>query len=480
MGSTHISKDLQSIFRIIDENKAAMVGSLKELVSISSVSAQTKHRADVKRCIEWTKKALENEGLRVDLVPLIGDQNVCYGNSRSTPPVLLGSTEYNNRKNTVMAYGYLDVHPAKKSDGWDTEPFVPEDRDGKVYGRGCAAGKGPMVAWIWALKAFNIAGVALPVNLRFVIDSTKEVGSQEVMDYIQSKMSSDFYCRTSSVVLSDGCWLESSKPCISFGLRGMCYFQVDVTCASQDLHSGVYGGTILEGMSDLVSLLNSLTDDDGCVSVPGFCDELASVTEDENRILEHALFDLDTYRENLGVPQLTEKDKVEALKRIWYCPSLSIHGIQGAYSGSGEKAVIPGHVIGKFSVRTVPYQRSEKVCELITKHLESEFAKRNSPNRLKVTMTTSCEPWTTYPRTANFRAAQAAVKQVYGTVPGLIRSGASVAAASTLYGRASLNTIQVPISAASGYCVNENIPVDDLVRGAKLFAAYCYEVARFP
>lgn len=457
-----------------------MVDSLKELVSIPSVSAQTKHQTAVRRCIEWTKKALENEGVRVDLVPLKGDKNVYYGNTRSTPPVLLGRTEYDSRKNTVMAYGYLDVHPAKKSDGWDMDPFVPEERDGKVYGRGCAAGKGPMVAWIWALKAFNIAGVALPVNLRFVIDSTKEVGSQELMDYIKSEMNTDFYSRTASVVLSDGCWLERTKPRLSFGLRGMCYFQVDVTCAGQDLHSGVYGGTILEGMFDVVSLLNSLTDDDGCVSVPGFCDELANITEDENRILENARFDLETFRENLGVPQLTEKDKVEALKRIWQCPSLSIHGIQGAYSGPGGKAVIPGHVIGKFSVRTVPYQRSEKVRECITRHLESEFAKRKSPNRLKVTMTTSCEPWTTYPRTANFRAAQAAVKQVYGTAPGLMRSGASVAVASTLCDRASLNVIQMPISAAGGYCVNENIPIEDLVRGAKIFAAYCYEAARFP
>ncbi|KAH6937089.1 hypothetical protein HPB50_025525 [Hyalomma asiaticum] len=243
------------------------------------------------RVEELVAGVLEQEGLYVDVVST-QNQNVHYGSNSPETPVLQARTAYDVKKNTAMIYAYLDVYPAKKSDGWDTEPFMPEEKHGKVYGRGCAAGKGPLVAWLWVLKAFNLAGVPLPVNLRFVIDSTREIGSKAATVYIESKMNRYFYYSTHSVVLSDGSWLEENRPSISCALRGLCYFEIDVTCAGHDLHSGVYGGTISEGMSDVISLLNSLTDEDGCISVPGFCDQVADLTDDEKWTLINARVDM--------------------------------------------------------------------------------------------------------------------------------------------------------------------------------------------
>ncbi|KAK8783272.1 hypothetical protein V5799_015387 [Amblyomma americanum] len=260
--------------------------------------------------------------------------------------------------------------------------------------------------------------------------------------------------------------------------RGLCYFQIQVTCATSDLHSGVYGGTLIEAMPDVTHLLNSLVDDDGCITIPDFNDDVDDLRAEEARMYENIDFSRNAYREELGVGVLPHEDKKETLMHRWRCPSLSIHGIHGDYCGPGEKAVIPGRVTGKFSVRTVPYQKSQKVCECVTRHVEREFARRNSPNKLKITASTCSEPWIVDPRSAHFRSAASAVKHVYGTKPDLIRSGGSVAAAAALRDHVTANVIQMPISASDGYSENEYIPIEDLVRGAKLFAAYCYEIAK--
>jgi len=174
-------------------------------------------------------------------------------------------------KNTICIYGHLDVQPAKLDDGWDTEPFTLADRDGKLYGRGSTDDKGPVLGWVNVVEAYKDLGRELPVNLKICLEGMEENGSEGLEELIISRKDT-FFKGVNFVCISDNFWLGKVKPCITYGLRGACYFFVEVTCAKQDLHSGIYGGCVHEAMTDLVNIFANLVDCHGNIKIPGIMD----------------------------------------------------------------------------------------------------------------------------------------------------------------------------------------------------------------
>lgn len=320
----------------------------------------------------------------------------------------------------------MDVQPALKEDGWDTDPFVLTEVDGKLYGRGATDDKGPVICWIHAIEGFQQLGIEVPVNIKFCFEGMEESGSEGLDDLLFAE-TEKFLKGTDYVCISDNYWLGKDKPCLTYGLRGICYFGLEVECSAKDLHSGVFGGTVFEAMSDLIYLMNTLVDVNGRILVPGLYDEVAAEHPTESALYDAIAFDVPTYKEDLGATRLLHNDdKTKLLQHRWRFPSLSLHGIEGAFYEPGQKTVIPRKVIGKFSIRIVPDQQPEQIEKYVCDYIKAKFAERGSPNTMKVYMAHGGKPWTEDPNHPHYMAARVATKHVYGVDPDMTREGGSI------------------------------------------------------
>lgn len=276
-------------FRHVDENQEKYIARLKELVEIPSVSAWPEKRPDIVKCCQWTHDKLKELGAAVELVE-IGMQKLPDGSEIPLPPLVFGNLGADPAKKTVLIYGHLDVQPAALSDGWDTEPFILTEKNGNLYGRGSTDDKGPVLDWINAIEAYKELGQDIPINIKFCFEGMEESGSEN-LDVELEKRKDTFLKDVDFVCISDNYWLGKTKPCLTYGLRGICYFYLEVESSTKDLHSGVFGGSIHESMVDCVSLLSELVDSKGKILVPGIYDSVSPLTEAEKKLYDNIEFD---------------------------------------------------------------------------------------------------------------------------------------------------------------------------------------------
>lgn len=471
---------LTKLFKYIDDHQNRYKAALKEAVAIPSVSSDIKYRPDCVRMAKWTADKLKELGATVQIRE-IGLQKTIPENNVQLPPVVVGTLGNDKAKKTICIYGHLDVQPAAKSDGWDTEPFVLVEKDGKLYGRGSTDDKGPVLGWIHVIEAYKNIGAELPVNLKFIFENMEESGSEGLEELLMEKLKPEgFFSDVNYVCISDNYWLGTNKPCLTYGLRGVSYYYVEVECATMDLHSGVYGGTVNEGMSDLIYLLDQLVDKDGKILITDIYKSVAKLTPDEQKLYDNIDFDTNHYKTSIGAQALAHKgNKQQLLMHRWRYPSLSIHGIEGAHYTAGAKTVIPGKVIGKFSIRIVPNHTPEEVETLVKTYLNQKWAERGSPNKLTVTSQTGpC--WTTDPNHENYQAAARATKLIYQTDPDMTREGGSIPITITLQEASGRNVLLLPMGAGDdmAHSQNEKINVRNYIEGTKLMGAYLFEIGR--
>lgn len=469
---------MEAVFKHIESNEAKYVQRLADVVAIKSVSAWPETRPEIRKMVEWTKTELEKLGATCELEEL-GDQTLPDGSKLPLPPILLGTLGNDPKKKTLLVYGHLDVQPAEKGDGWDTEPFVLTEKDGKLYGRGATDDKGPVLAWINCLEAMKELGHDVPINLKFLFEGMEESGSEGLDDLVFSKKDT-FLKGVDFVCISDNYWLGKKKPCITYGLRGICYFFVEVQCASKDLHSGLFGGTVHEAMGDLVHIMGSLVDVNGKILIPGMNDSVAPLTEEEQKLYEPIDFDMHEYRGDIGVEKLIHDKKEHVLMARWRYPSLSLHGIEGAFSGAGAKTVIPRKVIGKFSIRLVPDMQPDQVEKLVRDYVQKVHKDRGSPNTLKVTMGHGGKPWVSDFNHPNYVAGRKAVQSVFGVEPDLTREGGSIPVTLTFQEATGKNVMLLPIGASDdgAHSQNEKIDKYNYINGTKLLGAYMSEIGK--
>lgn len=380
----------------------------------------------------------------------------------------------------MLIYGHLDVQPASLEDGWDTEPFDLIEKDGKLFGRGSTDDKGPVLCWIHAIEGFQSLNIPLPVNLKFVFEGMEESGSEGLDDLLFARKD-DFLSGVDYVCISDNYWLGKEKPCITYGLRGICYFGLEVECAAKDLHSGVFGGTVHEAMIDLIYLLDQLVDKNGRILVPNVYKEVAPLLPNEDEIYQNIAFDVNEYRNDLGAKKLMHKeDKTQLLMHRWRYPSLSIHGIEGAFYEPGQKTVIPRKVTGKFSLRIVPNQEPDAIEKYVCDYLNAKWAERGSPNKMHCYMAHGGKPWTEDPNHPHYMAARNATKHVYHVDPDMTREGGSIPVTLTLQQATGKNVVLLPVGASDdgAHSQNEKIDIRNYIEGTKLLGAYLYEVAQ--
>lgn len=341
------------------------------------------------------------------------------------PPVIVARHGSSPSKRTILVYGHYDVQPALKDDGWATEPFdLTIDKQGRMYGRGSTDDKGPVLGWLNVIQAHQAVGIELPVNLLMCFEGMEEYGSEGLDDFIREEAKSGgFFEAADAVCISDNYWLGTEKPCLTYGLRGCNYYSVSVHGPGQDLHSGVFGGTAQEPMTDLVRVLGRLVDTHGKILIPGIQEMVAPVTDEEKSLYGDISFTMADMHESLGSTTTIFENKEQTLMARWRNPSLSIHGIEGAFSAPGAKTVIPAKVVGKFSIRTVPNLESDRVDELVFQYVREEFRKLGSKNTLDVSLQHAGSWWVASPKHWNFRAAGRAVESVFGVKPDLTREG---------------------------------------------------------
>ncbi|XP_063491731.1 cytosolic non-specific dipeptidase isoform X3 [Symphalangus syndactylus] len=319
----------------------------------------------------------------------------------------------------------------------------------------------------------------IPVNVRFCLEGMEESGS-EGLDELIFAQKDTFFKDVDYVCISDNYWLGKKKPCITYGLRGICYFFIEVECSNKDLHSGVYGGSVHEAMTDLILLMGSLVDKRGNILIPGINEAVAAVTEEEHKLYDDIDFDIEEFAKDVGAQILLHSSKKDILMHRWRYPSLSLHGIEGAFSGSGAKTVIPRKVVGKFSIRLVPNMTPEVVSEQVTSYLTKKFAELRSPNEFKVYMGHGGKPWVTDFSHPHYVAGRRAMKIVFGVEPDLTREGGSIPVTLTFQEATGKNVMLLPVGSADdgAHSQNEKLNRHNYIEGTKMLAAYLYEVSQ--
>jgi acetylornithine deacetylase/succinyl-diaminopimelate desuccinylase-like protein len=311
----------------------------------------------------------------------------------------------------------------------------------------------------------------------------EEFGSEGLFEFIHEEAKpGKFLDDVDFFVISDNYWISETKPCLTYGLRGLAYYEISVQGSERDLHSGGLGGTVFEPMTDLIALMGTLVDSSGKILIEDVMDSVTELTPQEEALYDTLTFDLEAYKADSGVKNVSDKllyeDKKKLLMYRWRYPSLSLHGIEGAFSGKGAKTVIPAKVIGKFSIRLVPDQDPQEIEKLVKAHITKEFAKLNSPNKMEVEMVHGSGAWLSDPMHPNFAAAARAIEKVYGSAPDYTREGGSIPITSALENSTGMNVLLLPIGACDdgAHSQNEKYNISNLVNGVKVLGTYLHEL----
>lgn len=474
-----MAPQLEGYFKQVDTMADSFINRLASAVAIPSVSADPAMRPHVFAMADFLEKELLALGASVEKRDP-GEQPGHPG--LQLPPIVLSRYGSDPKKRTILVYGHYDVQPALAEDGWATDPFkLTVDAEGRMFGRGSTDDKGPVLGWINAIEAHQKANVDFPVNLLMCFEGMEEYGSEGLDDLIKAE-AKKYFNDAEAVCISDNYWLGTEKPCLTYGLRGCSYYSLSVKGPRQDLHSGVFGGTVTEPMTDLVRLMGTLVDNKGKIQIPGLYDLVAPLTDEEKALYGDIAFTMNDLYEGLGAKNSIYQDEESTLMARWRYPSLSLHGIEGAFSAGGAKTVIPAKVIGKFSIRTVPNMEPKEVDELVFKYVKSEWEKLNSNNTMNVELMHAGKWWVASPKHWNFSAASKAVEKVFGVKPDMTREGGSIPVTLTFEQETGKNVLLLPMGSSTdaAHSINEKLDKRNYIEGTKLLGAYLHYVAEEP
>ncbi|KXN88424.1 Cys-Gly metallodipeptidase DUG1 [Leucoagaricus sp. SymC.cos] len=466
----------QEFIDYVDKSTGVFIQRLKEAVEIPSVSGDASRRPDVIRMANWINDQLKAVGVTTRLADL-GMQEI-EGQTLPLPPAVLGRIGNDKNKKTILVYGHFDVQPAFKSDGWDTEPFklVIDGVTGRLIGRGASDDKGPVLGWINVLQWHHENKKELPVNIVCCFEGMEESGSEGLDELVQRESQpGGWFDGVDAVCISDNYWLNTRTPALTYGLRGLSYYRVTVSGPGRDLHSGVFGRTVFEPMTDLISIMSRLVDNRGNILIPGIQDQCSIADDKEKKIYAGLDYSIHDVEEAAGGNIALSSDKVEVLMGRMRNPSLSLHGIEGAFSGVGAKTVIPAKVSGKFSIRLVPPQTPESVDPLVVEYIEEQFKTLNTKSKLEIECLHGGKPWVTDHNHWNFEAAKRATL----AIPDLTREGGSIPVTLTFAESLGVNVLLLPMGRGDdgAHSTNEKIDKTNYIEGTKLLGTYLYEVA---
>jgi len=482
-----LSVDGSDAGTLVERVERQMERTLREFIRIRTISPDPQYSAECFRGAKYLSRLLESLGADVRLSSPVEGKN----------PVVIGRLGRDPTKATVCMYGHYDVQPAQERE-WATDPFELTSIDGYLYGRGVSDNKGPLLAMVYAVKELAAEGVgAMPVNVAFCFEGEEENGSKGFMEAVKGYMS--WFEGTKMVLCSNTLWIGETKPCLTYGMRGMISMSVQVSGPDKEIHSGNDGGVFNEPMNDLVKVLGTLVDSRTNILIPGFYKDVAMQGCDGK---VHALafregmdgiaaeFSTEGYRHACGVPALSHASEAEVLRARWCRPSMSLvdvvtgaDGIEGSQHtalGPTRFSVIPHNAVGKVSVRFVPNQKAEVLMDHFRRHVTHEFEKLHSANELTVHVHNIGDYWMGSKDSGFFKAAAKAIEQVWGVEPLYVREGGTMPVTTCLETLLNAPAVHLPMGQSSDapHLANERLKRANLVKGRQVIINMMFAIAQ--
>ena len=401
-----VAVDLDNFFT---REERRIRSELDEFLRIPSVSARSEHKGDMARCADWLAARLRDIGMQATVHQTPGH------------PIVLGEwRKAGPQAPTVLVYGHYDVQPVEPLELWTSAPFEPTVRDGKLYARGSVDDKGQLYIHIKAAEALLRQRGALPVNLLVLAEGEEEVGSDHLAEFIEKNAR---LLEADSVVISDSAMFGPGQPSILSSLRGLSYFQVDVTGPAQDLHSGSYGGAVVNPAMALARILATMHDAKGRVTIKGFYDKVRKWPAKERAAIKKLPFREKGFLHETGAPSLGGEQGFGTLERIWSRPTCEVNGLLSGYTGEGAKTVLPSRAMAKVSCRLVPDQDPAKIAKLFRAHV-----KRVAPKGVNVDVKYihGGMPWKAELSGPLYDAARGALRAAFGKDPVIVGEGGSI------------------------------------------------------
>lgn len=446
------------------ENAPRFEADLCELLRIKSVSADGAYRDEVRRASEWMADHFRRLGMKTEVFPTAGHPIVYAEHLQA-----LGAP-------TVLVYGHYDVQPPDPLEEWISPPFEPTRRNGNLYARGATDDKGQMLTHVKSAEAWLATAGKLPVNVKYLIEGEEEVGSEHLDDFISANIER---LRADCVVISDTCQFGPGQPAITYGLKGIAYYELRLSGPSQDLHSGSFGGAVMNPANALTQMLAALIDKQGRVQVPGFYDDVTPLADAEREQFADLGFSDADFARQLGVDALAGEEGYTTLERRWARPTFDINGLWSGYQGEGAKTVLPARAGAKFSFRLVPKQDPAQLTENLRTMLE-----KLCPAGIRMKLDSYHNaPGIVVPLDSPYMAAAAkAIEKGFGRKPVFIREGGSIPVVATFHERLGVDTLLLGwgLSDDNTHSPNEKFCLADFHRGIKASAHLWEELSKLP
>lgn len=453
---------MSSLAGYLESQRETFEQDLCQLLRIPSVSADSRHQGDVQQAAQWVAKQFRDLGLHTEVIST-AKHPLVYAES---PPV--------PGKPTVLVYGHYDVQPPDPLNEWISPPFEPTIRNGNVYARGATDDKGQMLTHIKSAQAWLKTVGKLPIQLKFLIEGEEEVGSESLYAYLPTAKDR---LKCDVVVISDTSQFAPGQPAITYGLRGIAYYELRLQGSKQDLHSGTFGGAVKNPAIALTEILSGLIDDSGRVQIPGFYDDVLPLTEQERQQFAALKFDETGFKKQLGIDAVSGEAGYSTSERRWARPTFDVNGLTSGYQGEGAKTVLPAKASAKFSFRLVPNQDPHKITSGLQQRLKELLPAGITMELIDM----HGAPGVVVPLDSPYvSAAKRAIEQGFGKAPVMIREGGSIPIVTAFRQQLGVDTLLLGwgLDDDNTHSPNEKFCLADYHRGIAASAALWGELAK--
>lgn len=437
------------IKQYIKENEERFLEELFSLIRIPSISSKSEHKEDMTRCAErWRELLLAAGAEKAEVMPTEGN------------PIVYAERHVSNEAKTVLIYSHYDVMPAEPLELWKTNPFEPEIRDGRIWARGADDDKGQAMIQVKAFE-YLVRENLLTHNVKFIFEGEEEIGSPSLCSFISQNKE---LLKADVILVSDTSMLGAELPSLTTGLRGLAYWEVEVTGPNRDLHSGHFGGAVANPINVLCELMAQMTDENGRITIPHFYDDVEDVPQSEREMIAQIPFDEEAYKKAIGVRMLRGEKGYSTLERNSCRPSFDICGIWGGYTGEGAKTVLPSKAYAKVSTRLVANQQHERISELFVRYINDI-----APDYVdvKVTPMHGGEGYVCPITMPAYKAAEKGFEKAFGKKPLAVRRGGSIPIISDFERILGVKTVLMGFGLESDaiHSPNENFRLDIFRKG---------------
>jgi acetylornithine deacetylase/succinyl-diaminopimelate desuccinylase-like protein len=399
---------MEQVLGYLRANRDRFVQELIEYVSIPSVSAQEQHRPDMRRAAEWIARKASDAGLEAKVFDTKGH------------PIMLARTPRRKGRPHFLVYGHYDVQPPEPFELWESPPFEPRVKGRFLYGRGASDNKGQHMAHLRALEAYTKTGTDLPCDISVLIEGEEEVGSRNLNPFLEERREE---LDINAVVISDTGIPSIAQPALAYALRGIIGFELVVHGPSRDLHSGLFGGSVENPAMALCQMLAGVRNSEGQITIPGFYEDIRTLTALERKEMSKLPFDVAEYKKFLGVPDLFGETGFTPIEQRSARPTLEINGLTSGYQGEGGKTIVPSSASAKITCRLVPNQNPAKIRQLVLGYFQETCP---SSVRLEIRAGQGGEPYMIDPTGPMASAALRALQRGFDAEPVLVREGGSI------------------------------------------------------